>query len=169
MLEEVGERYQVRLLSPERGEQKAPDHRALNPMGMVPTLVHHGVPITEVAAICCYLADSFPRAGLAPAVGPRARDRRLVLRRARADDGPRAGARLPDGGHRCRQRLGGVALLFSGATLPGGSRRDCKTESGRGRRVGAPRTQLIAPGRALHPSVGPFSLLGCTSQVLIYI
>lgn len=69
MLEEVGEPYEVRLLSLDRGEHKAPDYLALNPMGKVPTVVHDGVPITEVAAICCYLADTFPAAGLAPPIG----------------------------------------------------------------------------------------------------
>ena len=38
-------------------------------MGKVPAIVHRGVVITEVAAICCYLADAFPAAGLAPPIG----------------------------------------------------------------------------------------------------
>jgi glutathione S-transferase len=37
-------------------------------MGKLPTLVHRGVTVTEAAAICAYLADAFPNAGLAPAV-----------------------------------------------------------------------------------------------------
>ena len=42
MLEEVGEPYEVRLLSLDRGEHKQPEYLALNPMGKVPTLIHDG-------------------------------------------------------------------------------------------------------------------------------
>ena len=69
MLEEVGAPYRIELLDLSKGEQKRPDYLALNPMGKVPTIVHRGVVITEVVAICCYLADAFPAAGLAPAIG----------------------------------------------------------------------------------------------------
>lgn len=69
MLEEIGEPYGVRLLNLKAGDQLKTDYLAINPMGKVPTLVHKGVAITEVSAICCYLADTFPAAGLAPPVG----------------------------------------------------------------------------------------------------
>jgi len=46
--------------------------RDVNPMGKVPALVHNGQTITETAAICAYLADAFPEAGLAPAAAERA-------------------------------------------------------------------------------------------------
>ncbi|HEY8521099.1 MAG TPA: glutathione S-transferase family protein [Gammaproteobacteria bacterium] len=69
MLEEVGAPYEVRLLSFERGEHKAREFLALNPMGKIPTIVHDGTVVTEAAAICAYLADAFPSAGLAPPVG----------------------------------------------------------------------------------------------------
>src|SRR3546814_10867659 len=36
-------------------------------MGKVPAIEHRGVVVTEAAAICAYLADAFPEAGLAPA------------------------------------------------------------------------------------------------------
>ena len=52
---------------------KAPDYLAINPMGKVPAIVHDGTVVTEAAAICAYLADAFPDAGLAPAVGDPAR------------------------------------------------------------------------------------------------
>ncbi|APO97104.1 glutathione S-transferase family protein [Xanthomonas vesicatoria] len=52
----------------ERGEQKAPDYLALNPAGVVPTLVLDGQVLTEAAAIVMYLADLYPHAGLAPPV-----------------------------------------------------------------------------------------------------
>lgn len=73
MLEEVGVDYEVRLLRFERGEHKAPEFLALNPMGKVPTLEHGDVVVTEAAAICAYLADRFPKAGLAPPVNDPAR------------------------------------------------------------------------------------------------
>lgn len=73
MLEEVGEPFRLEPIDLAKGEQKAPAYLALNQMGKVPTLVHRGVVVTEVAAICCYLADVFPAAGLAPALGDPAR------------------------------------------------------------------------------------------------
>ena len=69
MLEEVGASYRIELLDLNVGQQKEPGYLAINPMGKVPAIVHRGVVITEVAAICCYLADTFPAAGLAPAIG----------------------------------------------------------------------------------------------------
>lgn len=65
MLEEVGEPYETRIL--EYGTtMKSPEYLAINPMGKVPAVVHNGRVVIEVAAICCYLADAFPQAGLAP-------------------------------------------------------------------------------------------------------
>jgi glutathione S-transferase len=46
---------------------------AINPMGKVPALRHGDTVVTEGAAICCYLADVFPDAGLAPPPGGRLR------------------------------------------------------------------------------------------------
>src|SRR5918999_605168 len=69
MLEEVGESYDIHLLSLSRGEQRQPDYLAINPMGKVPALRHGDVVITEAAAICAYLADAFPRARLNIPVG----------------------------------------------------------------------------------------------------
>lgn len=73
MLEEVGAPYRVELLSFERGEHKRPEYLAINPMGKIPAIVHRGVVVTEAAAICAYLADAFPAAGLAPALDDPAR------------------------------------------------------------------------------------------------
>ena len=69
MLEEIGEPYDIHLLSLKGGENRAPDYLAVNPMGKVPALRHGEVVITEAAAICTYLADEFPRAGLNVPVG----------------------------------------------------------------------------------------------------
>lgn len=68
MLEEVGHPYETVLL--EYGTtMKAPDYLAINPMGKVPAIRHGDTVVTEGAAICAYLADAFPDAGLAPAPG----------------------------------------------------------------------------------------------------
>lgn len=69
MLEEVGEPYEIHVLDLKKGEQRLPAYLAINPMGKVPALEHDGALITEVGAICLYLADAFPKAGLAPAIG----------------------------------------------------------------------------------------------------
>ena len=69
MLEEVGAPYRIELCDLSKGQQKEPGYLAINPMGKVPALVHRGVVITEAAAICCYLAETFPAAGLAPPLG----------------------------------------------------------------------------------------------------
>jgi glutathione S-transferase len=68
MLEEVGQPYRTELLD-FATTAKSPEFLALNPMGKVPTVTHRGVVITEAAAICLYLADAFPQAGLAPPPG----------------------------------------------------------------------------------------------------
>jgi glutathione S-transferase len=52
-----------------KGDNRAPDYLAVNPMGKVPALKHGDVVITEAAAICAYLADEFPRAKLNVPVG----------------------------------------------------------------------------------------------------
>jgi glutathione S-transferase len=69
MLEEAGAPYRMHVLELEKGEHKQPAFLAINPMGKVPTVVHQGTVITEVAAICLYLADAFREAGLAPPIG----------------------------------------------------------------------------------------------------
>jgi glutathione S-transferase len=69
MLEEVGEPYDLHLLSLQAGENRAPQYLAVNPMGKVPALRHGDVVITEAAAICTYLADAFPKAKLNIPIG----------------------------------------------------------------------------------------------------
>src|SRR4026209_1719469 len=69
MLEEIGEPYDIHLLSLNKGDNRAPEFLAVNPMGKVPALKHGDVVITEAAAICTYLADEFPRAKLNVPVG----------------------------------------------------------------------------------------------------
>jgi glutathione S-transferase len=65
MLEETGAPYNTEVL--EYGtSMKAAPYLAINPMGKVPAIRHGGTVVTECAAICAYLADAFPQAGLAP-------------------------------------------------------------------------------------------------------
>lgn len=73
MLEEIGQPYETKVLRWETGEAKAADFLAINPMGKVPAIVHDGMIVTECAAICAYLADAFPQAGLAPPAQSRLR------------------------------------------------------------------------------------------------
>ncbi len=68
MLEELGQPYDTRVLA-YGAEMRTPEYLALNPMAKVPTVTHGDVVVTECAAICTYLADAFPEAGLAPAPG----------------------------------------------------------------------------------------------------
>lgn len=51
---------------------KAEDYLKVNPMGKVPAIDHDGKIVTEGAAICAYLAEAFPDAGLAPTAAERA-------------------------------------------------------------------------------------------------
>lgn len=70
MLEETGAVYDTKIV--EYGEpMRAPAFLAINPMGKVPALAHGDAVITECPAICAYLADAFPEAGLAPAPADR--------------------------------------------------------------------------------------------------
>jgi glutathione S-transferase len=65
MLEEVGQPYDQVLLD-YGTTMKGADYLAINPMGKVPAIKHGDVVVTEAAAICLYLADAFPEAGLVP-------------------------------------------------------------------------------------------------------
>jgi glutathione S-transferase len=72
MLEEVGQPYRTELLQYGTTMKGAP-YLAVNPMGKVPAIRHGDTVVTECAAICAYLADAFPRAGLAPPADSRER------------------------------------------------------------------------------------------------
>ena len=73
MLEELGEPYKLEVLNLRAGDQRMPAYLAINPMGKVPALKDGDVIVTEVAAICCYLADTYPKARLAPPIGDKRR------------------------------------------------------------------------------------------------
>ena len=65
MLEEVGAPYDTEILDYATG-MKSEAYRAINPMMKVPAISHKSRVVTEAAAICAYLADAFPEAGLGP-------------------------------------------------------------------------------------------------------
>ena len=70
MLEETGAPYRTEVL--EYGTtMKSAEYLAINPMGKVPAIRHGDTVVTEAAAICAWLADAFPEAGLAPPAGDR--------------------------------------------------------------------------------------------------
>jgi glutathione S-transferase len=70
MLEEVGAPYRAEVLA-FGPAMKSADYLAINPMGKVPAIRHGQVVVSETPAICAYLADAFPQAGLAPAPADR--------------------------------------------------------------------------------------------------
>jgi glutathione S-transferase len=69
LLEELGADYDLRVVNFKLGEQRQSAFLAINPMGKVPALLHGQALVTEQAAVFMYLADLYPEAGLAPALG----------------------------------------------------------------------------------------------------
>jgi glutathione S-transferase len=68
LLEELGAPYELRVLNMKAGEQRQADYLEVNPMGKVPAVLHGDALITEQVALYIYLPDTFPEAGLAPAL-----------------------------------------------------------------------------------------------------
>ena len=93
LLEELGASYTLKPLNMKAGEQRHADYLAVNPMGKVPAIRHGDALITEQVAIYLYLADLFPEAGLAPAIGDPLRGHARQWRGA--DRSLRYRARLP--------------------------------------------------------------------------
>lgn len=77
LMEETGQPYERVLTDISTGAQKAPEFLAINPMGKVPALQDGDVGLGEAAAICAYVAERYPDAGLAPPVGDPTRARYL--------------------------------------------------------------------------------------------
>jgi glutathione S-transferase len=74
-LHEIGAKFEPRVISFARQEQRSPAFLVINPEGRVPTLLIDGRRLTEVAAILYYLARSFPDAALLPQGDPEAEAR----------------------------------------------------------------------------------------------
>ena len=69
MLEELGEPYELVILGDRASRLADREHMARHPMGRVPVLEDDGGPVFESGAICLYLADKYPQAGLLPPAG----------------------------------------------------------------------------------------------------
>lgn len=84
LLIETGARHELRLLDLAAGEHKQAEYLSLNPAGVVPTLLIHGEPVCETAALVLHLADAHPNIGLAPVPGTaeRARHYQWILQMA---------------------------------------------------------------------------------------
>ncbi|MGH7787995.1 MAG: glutathione S-transferase family protein [Candidatus Binatia bacterium] len=75
MLEEIGAPYDLVRLDMQKGEHKAPEYLKVHAHGQVPALIDGDLVLMESAAICAHLADRFPDAKLAPALGTPERGR----------------------------------------------------------------------------------------------
>lgn len=69
-LEEAGAEYDAVRLDFRTNDQRKPEYLAINPKGRVPALVTDDGVLTETPAILAFVAQSFPRAGLAPTADP---------------------------------------------------------------------------------------------------
>jgi glutathione S-transferase len=77
MMEEAGVPYERVLIDIRSGAQNTPAYHAINPMEKVPALTDGDAAVAESAAICAYVADRVPEAGLAPPIGDPKRARYL--------------------------------------------------------------------------------------------
>ena len=73
MLREIGVPFELRLVDRSQNVQKSAEYLKLNPNGRIPVLVDDELVLFETAAIALHLADKFPEAGLAPAMGTKER------------------------------------------------------------------------------------------------
>src|SRR5580704_18889580 len=69
-LEEAGADYSTVKISFATQEQRSPEYLAINPKGRVPSLVTDRGILTETPAMLAYIAQSFPKAKLAPIDDP---------------------------------------------------------------------------------------------------
>jgi len=69
LLEELGTPFALKLVDRANNAQKSPAYLKLNPNGLIPVLEDGELVLYETAAILLHLADRFPQAGLAPALG----------------------------------------------------------------------------------------------------
>jgi glutathione S-transferase len=65
-LEEKGLPYESRVVAMEKMEHHSPEYLEVNPNGVVPTLIHDGLPLHESGTICEYLDETFPDPPLRP-------------------------------------------------------------------------------------------------------
>jgi glutathione S-transferase len=77
ILEEAGRPYETELVDFRGGRHSTPEYHRINPMEKVPALTDGEAAVAESAAICAYVAERCPEAGLAPPVGDAKRGRYL--------------------------------------------------------------------------------------------
>jgi glutathione S-transferase len=70
VLEEVGAEYTTTRIDFASNQQRSPDYLKINPKGRVPALVTDRGILTETPAMLVYVAQSFPKAALAPIDDP---------------------------------------------------------------------------------------------------
>jgi glutathione S-transferase len=69
-LEEAGAEYSTVKISFATNQQRSPEYLGINPKGRVPALVTDQGILTETPAVLAYIAQSFPKAKLAPLDDP---------------------------------------------------------------------------------------------------
>ena len=84
-LEEKGVPWVSRYIDLFRLDQLKPDYLAINPDGVVPTLVHDGEVVRESAVIIDYVDDAFPGPALKPKAPLQIARMRLFMRQCEAD------------------------------------------------------------------------------------
>jgi glutathione S-transferase len=65
-LEEKGLAYEGHVVDMARMEHHSPEYLKINPLGVIPTLIHDGKPLHESGTICEYLDETFPASPLRP-------------------------------------------------------------------------------------------------------
>jgi glutathione S-transferase len=75
MIEETGLPYELVKLDYKAGDLQADAYRRVNPMMKVPALEDGETRVAETGAICAYLCERAPEAGLAPPLGDPLRGR----------------------------------------------------------------------------------------------
>jgi glutathione S-transferase len=65
-LEEKGLAYESHVVDMANMEHHSPEYLKINPLGVIPTLVHDGKPLHESGTICEYLDECFPDPPLRP-------------------------------------------------------------------------------------------------------
>jgi glutathione S-transferase len=65
-LEEKGLSYESHVVDMTKLEHHSPEYLKINPLGVIPTLIHDGLPLHESGTICEYLDESFPEPPLRP-------------------------------------------------------------------------------------------------------
>ncbi|NJS35684.1 MAG: glutathione S-transferase family protein [Brachymonas sp.] len=66
LLEMAGASFEPTMVKLHKGEQYGDEYKAINPRSQVPVLVANGQALTQIVAICGYIAAQFPAANFMP-------------------------------------------------------------------------------------------------------